>query len=141
MCPGEFPKLRRTKLHSEISPLILDNSAPLNLPTFFRRGWDSPEGSSCDCWVDEGGEGQLWLTHIGHFRGPSDPQSPTAEVASSFQILRPLRLFPYLHSHRCSHSANEALMWSFLKWAALWWNSSGTFRRTQYFSKHLNSQH
>lgn len=39
MDPGEFPKTRRTKLNSEISPLILDNSAPLNQPTFSGEAW------------------------------------------------------------------------------------------------------
>lgn len=34
MDPGEFPKTGRTKLHSEISPLIPDKSALVNLPTF-----------------------------------------------------------------------------------------------------------
>ncbi len=60
MGPSEFPKTRRTKLHSEILPLIPDNSAPLNLPTFSGEAetllrvlhvtaeWMREERDSCD---------------------------------------------------------------------------------------------
>lgn len=55
-----------------------------------------------------------------------DPQSLAAVSASPFQsFFRPLSPFPYLYSRHRSHFANEALMWSLLKWAALRWSLSG----------------